>query len=119
MSVEAERDGETVKLRVQNLEPLEAAAANVQQSLKIVLDRRTVQANEGSAMAELRALLAKSPPTNGKGGEIRLAMEVESVPGRRGAPREIEFKLPGRYDIGPRQQGELLTVPGVLDVMEV
>jgi DNA polymerase-3 subunit alpha len=119
MSVEAERDGETVKLRVQNLEPLEAAAANVQQSLKIVLDRRTVQANEGSAMAELRALLAKAPPTNGKGGEIRLAMEVEGVPGRRGAPREIEFKLPGRYDIGPRQQGELLTVPGVLDVMEV
>ena len=101
------------------VEPLESAAANVQQSLKIVLDRRAVQANAGSAMAELRALLAKAPPTNGKGGEIRLSMEVESVPGRRGAPREIEFKLPGRYDIGPRQQGELLTVPGVLDVMEV
>jgi len=119
MSVEAERDGETVKLRVQNLEPLESAAANVQQSLKIVLDRRTVQAANGSAMSELRALLAKAPPTTGKGGEIRLAMEVEGVPGRRGAPREIEFKLPGRYDIGPRQQGELLTVPGVLDVVEV
>jgi len=119
MSVEAERDGETVKLRVQNLEPLEAAAANVQQSLKIVLDRRSMQGDGGGAMAELRALLAKAPPTNGKGGEIRLVMEVESVPGRRGQPREIEFKLPGRYDIGPRQQGELLTVPGVLDVMEV
>ena len=119
MSVEAERDGETVKLRVQNLEPLEAAAASVQQSLKIVLDRRSIQGAGSSAMAELRALLAKAPPTNGKGGEIRLAMEVESVPGRRGQPREIEFKLPGRYDIGPRQQGELLTVPGVLDVMEV
>jgi len=119
MSVEAERDGETVKLRVQNLEPLEAAAANVQQSLRIVLDRRAAQVAGGGAMAELRALLAKAPPTNGKGGEIRLAMEVESVPGRRGQPREIEFKLPGRYDIGPRQQGELLTVPGVLDVLEV
>jgi DNA polymerase-3 subunit alpha len=119
MSVEAERDGETVKLRVQNLEPLEAAAANVQQSLKIVLDRRSMQGAGGGAMAELRELLAKAPPANGKGGEIRLAMEVESVPGRRGQPREIEFKLPGRYDIGPRQQGELLTVPGVLDVMEV
>ena len=118
MSVEAERDGETVKLRVQNLEPLESAAANVQQSLKIVLDRRTIQASNGSAMAELRALLDKAP-ANGRGGEIRLAMEVESVPGRRGAPREIEFKLPGRFDIGPRQQGELLTIPGVLDVMEV
>jgi DNA polymerase-3 subunit alpha len=118
MSVEAERDGETVKLRVQNLEPLEAAAANVQQSLKIVLDRRTVQTTS-SAMAELHALLAKAPPSNGKGGEIRLSMEVESVPGRRGAPREIEFKLPGRFDIGPRQQGELMTVPGVLDVVEV
>ena len=118
MSVEAERDGDTVKLRVQNLEPLESAAANVQQSLKIVLDRRTVQASKGKAMAELRALLDKAP-ANGKGGEIRLAMEVENIAGGRGALREVEFKLPGRYDIGPRQQGELLTVPGVLDVLEV
>ena len=118
MSVEAERDGDTVKLRVQNLEPLESAAANVQQSLKIVLDRRTVQASKGTAMAELRALLDKAP-ANGKGGEIRLAMEVENIAGGRGALREVEFKLPGRYDIGPRQQGELLTVPGVLDVLEV
>ena len=37
----------------------------------------------------------------------------------RGTPREIEFTLPGRYDIGPRQQGELMTVPGVLEVVEI
>jgi hypothetical protein len=108
-----------VKLRVQNLEPLEAAAASVQQSLKIVLDRRAVQATNGSAMAELRALLGNAPPTNGKGGEVRLAMEVESAPGRRGQLREIEIKLPGRFDIGPRQQGQMMTVPGVLDVLEI
>ena len=119
LSVEAERDGETLKLRVQNIEPLEAAAANVQRALRIVLDRRSVQAKQGQAMAELRALLDKAPPVNGKGGEIHLSMEVESVPGSRGTPREIEFTLPGRYDIGPRQQGELMTVPGVLEVVEI
>jgi DNA polymerase-3 subunit alpha len=119
LSVEAERDGETLKLRVQNIEPLEAAAANVQRALKIVLDRRSVQAKEGQAMAELRALLDKAPPVNGRGGEIHLSMEVENVPGSRGTPREIEFTLPGRYDIGPRQQGELMTVPGVLEVVEI
>jgi DNA polymerase III subunit alpha len=119
LSVEAERDGETLKLRVQNIEPLEAAAANVQRALRIVLDRRSLQETEGKAMAELRALLDKAPPVNGKGGEIHLSMEVESVPGSRGTPREIEFTLPGRYDIGPRQQGVLMTVPGVLEVVEI
>ena len=119
LSVEAERDGETLKLRVQNIEPLEAAAANVQRALRIVLDRRSVQAKEGQAMVELRALLDKAPPVNGRGGEIHLSMEVESVPGSRGTPREIEFTLPGRYDIGPRQQGVLMTVPGVLEVVEI
>jgi DNA polymerase-3 subunit alpha len=119
LSVEAERDGETLKLRVQNIEPLEAAAANVQRALRIVLDRRSLQETKGTAMAELRALLDKAPPINGRGGEIHLTMEVESVPGSRGTPREIEFTLPGRYDIGPRQQGELMTVPGVLEVVEI
>jgi DNA polymerase III subunit alpha len=119
LSVEAERDGETLKLRVQNIEPLEAAAANVQRALRIVLDRRSLQESEGKSMAELRALLDKAPPVNGRGGEIHLSMEVESVPGSRGTPREVEFTLPGRYDIGPRQQGELMTVPGVLEVVEI
>jgi DNA polymerase-3 subunit alpha len=119
LSVEAERDGETLKLRVQNIEPLEAAAANVQRALRIVLDRRSLQETEGKGMAELRALLDKAPPVNGKGGEIHLSMEVENVPGSRGTPREIEFTLPGRYDIGPRQQGVLMTVPGVLEVVEI
>jgi DNA polymerase-3 subunit alpha len=119
LSVEAERDGETLKLRVQNIEPLEAAAANVQRALRIVLDRRSLQETKGTAMAELRALLDKAPPVNGRGGEIHLSMEVESVPGSRGTPREIEFTLPGRYDIGPRQQGVLMTVPGVLEVVEI
>ena len=119
LSVEAERDGETVKLRVQNIEPLESAAANVQRALRIVLDRHTLQSAKADPIAELRALLDQAPPINGKGGEIHLQMEVDSVPGFRGTPREIEFTLPGRYDIGPRQQGMLMTVPGVLEVLEI
>jgi hypothetical protein len=51
------------------------------------------------------------------GGEVRLALEVEGASGRRGQVREIEFMLRGRFDLGPRLQGEFLTVPGVLDVM--
>ena len=119
LSVEAERDGETVKLRVQNIEPLESAAANVQRALRIVLDRRAMQTAKTDPIAELRALLDQAPPVNGKGGEIQLSLEVDSVPGFRGTPREIEFTLPGRYDIGPRQQGVLMTVPGVLEVVEI
>ena len=33
--------------------------------------------------------------------------------------REVEFALPGRFDISPAQQGEISTVPGVLEVVEV
>ena len=40
VSVEAERDGETMKMRVQSLEALDKAAASVPRNLKLVLDRK-------------------------------------------------------------------------------
>ena len=46
LSVAAERDGDTVKLRVEGLEALDKAAAGVQRGLRVVLDRRLVQAGK-------------------------------------------------------------------------
>ena len=112
LSVEAERDGETVKLRVQGMERLDTAAANVQRGLRVVLDPHTVGTPKGR-MNEIKALLK----AGGK-GEIRFAMEVAGVPNVPGI-RAIEFSLPGRYELGPQQRGEIATVPGVLEVVEI
>ena len=107
LTVEAERDGETLKMRVQSIEPLEVAAATVQRGLRVVLDRRLVQAN-GTQLDELSKLLR-----SGGKGEIRLVVPLPD----RG--QEVELALSGRYEVGPMQMGELSTLPGVLEVIEI
>ncbi|NOU06813.1 MAG: DNA polymerase III subunit alpha, partial [Hyphomicrobiaceae bacterium] len=111
VSVEAERDGETMKLRVQGLQSLEDAAAQVQRGLRVLLDRRALQSQKIS-LDGLRAEL--KPATNPRsGGEVVLALELDD------RERLIEFNLPGRFDVGPMIQGHLSTLPGVLDVIEL
>ena len=112
VSVEAERDGDTVKLRVQGMQALDEAAAGVQRGLKLVLDRRMLQSRKISLdtlKAELR------PPSGGlkSGGEIRVVLELDD------RERTLEIDLPGRYDVGPMMQGHLTTIPGVLDVLDL
>jgi DNA polymerase-3 subunit alpha len=107
LTVEAERDGETLKMRVQSIEALETAAANVQRGLKLVLDRGLAQAH-GARLDELRTLLK-----SGGKGEIRLVVPLPD----RG--QEVELTLPGRYEIGPMQMGELSTLPGILEILEI
>jgi len=111
VSVEAERDGETTKMRVQGIEALDKAVAGLQRGYAIVLDRRAVQA--GTALAELKQLLKP-----GGKGEIRLMVEIDDFPSR-GSGRAVEFTMPGRYDLSPHVRGLLTTAPGVLDVRDL
>ncbi|MDX2201739.1 MAG: DNA polymerase III subunit alpha [Hyphomicrobiaceae bacterium] len=106
VSVEGERDGETLKLRAQGVQSLDEAAASVQRGLKVVLDKRVAQAK--GTLGELKALLKP-----GGKGTITIALALEE----RG--REVELALPGRFDISPAQQGVISTVPGVIEVVEV
>ena len=107
LAVNAERDGDTVKMRVDGLEALDKAVAGVQRGLKVVLDQRVVQSNAAS-IAELKSHLKP-----GGKGEIRIVLALED----RG--KEMEFVVPGRFDISPSRAGELATVPGVLEVVEI
>jgi len=107
LAVSAERDEDTVKMRVEGLEALDKAAAGVQRGLKVVLDRRLVQAGAGSIAA------LKSQLKHGGKGEIRLVLPLED----RG--REIELVIPGRYDVSPARAGILSTTPGVVEVLEI
>jgi DNA polymerase III subunit alpha len=107
LSVEAERDGETVKLRAQGIEALDAAAGAMQRGLKVVLDPHCI-AQRKDALGELREQLKP-----GGKGEIRLVLQLED----RG--REMEFALPGRYDVSPMRKGMLSTVQAVVEVVEM
>jgi DNA polymerase III subunit alpha len=112
VSVEAERDGENVKLRVQGLQALDEAAASIQRGLRITLDGRALQSKK-ITLETLKAEL--KPPSGGPktGGEIRAILEL---PDRE---RILEIDIPGRWDVGPMMQGHLGTLPGVLDVADL
>ena len=112
IGVEAERDGDTLKLRVNSLEALDEVAASVQSGLKLILDSNVIARQPGWKAEILERLIPRA--YNGrKGGEIRLVMELPE----RG--RELEFKVPGSFDVSPQQAGALSTVPGVREVVEL
>jgi DNA polymerase III subunit alpha len=107
LSVSAERDGDTVKMRVEGLRGLDDAAAGVQRGLKLVLDRHALQKSR-DPVTKLKSHLKQ-----GGKGEIRLVLPLED----RG--REVELIIPGRYDVSPSSAGILSTTPGVVDVSEI
>ncbi len=107
LAVTAERDGDAVKMRVEGIEALDKAAAGVQRGLKVVLDRRLLEKN-----ADPMALLKSHLLAGGK-GEIRLVLALDD----RG--KEVEFTIPGRYDVSPARAGILSTMPGVVEVLEI
>ena len=107
ISVEAERDGETVKMRVQSLEALDKAAAAVPRNMKVTLDRKAVVANTAK-LADMRA----SFKPGARGGEIRLVLPLAD----RGC--EMEFVLPGRYDVSPQDTGKISAMAIVADIAE-
>jgi DNA polymerase-3 subunit alpha len=110
LNVEAERDGDTVKMRVQSMEALDKAAAEIDRGLKIVFDTGVLAARRG-VVEEFKAQLKPGQAGAKRGGEVRLVLPVGA--------RELEIILPGRYDVSPAQAGQLSTVPGVVEVVEI
>ncbi len=110
LNVEAERDGETVKMRVQSMERLDRAAAGVQRGLKIVLDERAIRAKRAN-LADIKQYLK---PAAGRGGAtIEMWLRLYDV------DREIKLDMPGKFDISPSDAGVISTVPGVLEVTDI
>jgi DNA polymerase-3 subunit alpha len=107
ISVEAERDGDTLKMRVQGLESLDKAAASVPRNMKVVLDRKVV-ASTASRLGDMRSCMKPA----GRGGEVRLVLPLTD----RGY--EMEFVLPGRYEVSPQDAGRLSAIAGVTEVIE-
>ncbi|MCA6297979.1 MAG: DNA polymerase III subunit alpha [Phenylobacterium sp.] len=97
------RDGE-VRFFGDDAESVEAAIENAVAGLRVHVSPRSL------AIDALKARLTAAP--QGRGGEIVLVAPVEGG-------REIEVRLPGRFDLGPAVRGALKTAPGVVFVEDV
>ncbi|MGI9480484.1 MAG: DNA polymerase III subunit alpha [Hyphomicrobiaceae bacterium] len=108
VGIEAEWDGDTIKMRVQGIESLNSAAGAVRCPLRITLDRHALSNGKSEALlAELRDSLKPGRD------EIRLLVDVADK------SQVCELVLPGRYDTTPPSRGVLSAIDGVLDVNEI
>jgi DNA polymerase-3 subunit alpha len=108
VAVEAETDGESIKMRVQAIESLDAAAAAVRRPLRLRLDGGALA--NGKAARLLEELQQSLKPGR---DEIRVLIDLQGRPG------ECELTLPGRYDTSPPSQGMLAIIEGVLAIDEL
>jgi DNA polymerase-3 subunit alpha len=108
VSIEAEFDGETIKMRVQGIESLDSAAGSIRCPLRITLDGHAL--SNGKAEALLQELRECLKPGR---DEIRLIVDVPAK------ARQYDVVLPGRYDTSPPSRGVLSTIDGVLTIDEI
>jgi DNA polymerase-3 subunit alpha len=109
VSVEAERDGDTLKMRAQSIEALDKAAAGVPRNLKLVLDHRQCAKSGAERLPEISNRLKPAS----KGGEVRIVLPLIE----HGC--EMEFVLPGRYDVSPQEAGRFASLAIVAEVVEL
>ena len=100
----AEVQGDEVRARIQSVEPLDDAAANLQKGLRVFL-------RDGAPLEAVAKRLEPAPRAahaNGD-GEVSVVLLL-----KRGT--EVEVKLPGRFKVSPQIAGAIKAVPGVVQV---
>ena len=100
----AEVQGDEVRARIQSVEPLDQAAANLQKGLRVFL--RDPAPLEGVARR-----LEPAPRSNHQNGDGEVSMILQLAEGT-----EVEVKLPGRFKVSPQVAGAIKAVPGVVQV---
>jgi DNA polymerase-3 subunit alpha len=100
----AEVQGDDVRARIQSAEPLDAAAANLHQGLRVFLrDDKPIE-----AVAKRLEPAPVRAQANGD-GEVSLVLLLDRA-------TEVEVKLPGRFKVSPQIAGAIKAVPGVVQV---
>jgi DNA polymerase III subunit alpha len=100
----AEVQGDEVRARIQAVDALDSAAANLQKGLRVFL-------RDGAPLEAVAKRLEPAPRSahaNGD-GEVSVVLLL-----RRGT--EVEVKLPGRFKVSPQIAGAIKAVPGVVQV---
>jgi len=106
LNVEAERDGDALKMRVQDVKSLDEMVEQVPRTVLARIDGDEIARNP-AIVAQLRALLRPGKT------ELKLELEVS------GYERPVPVAPKGRYDLSARTIGRMTTVPGVITVDEV
>ncbi|PWB93232.1 DNA polymerase III subunit alpha [Methylosinus sporium] len=101
VTLSAALEGEDVRARITEVQPLAAAAAKAQKGLRIFLQ-------DAAPLDALKSRLA----TRGE-GEVSIVVALERM------ASEVEIKLPGGYSVSADVAGALKTIPGVLAVEHV
>jgi DNA polymerase-3 subunit alpha len=91
-------EGEEVRVRIETVEQLDAAAAGLQSSLRIFL-------RDDAPISSIRERLRERGE-----GEVSIVVAIEN------GGREVEVKLPGRFRTSPQIAGALKAIPGVVTV---
>jgi len=102
LTVDVRDEGESLRITVQSIEPLDAAVAHAAAGLRV----RLADANALPALTRLM--------TRESGGKGRVSLIVPVA-----AAREVEIVLPGGFKIGPGIRSSVQAVPGVLEVQDV
>jgi DNA polymerase III subunit alpha len=100
----AEVQGDEVRARIQSVDRLDSAAANLQKGLRVFL-------RDGAPLEAVAKRLESAPGSahaNGN-GEVSVVLLL-----KRGT--EVEVKLPGRFKVSPQIAGAIKAVPGVVQV---
>jgi DNA polymerase-3 subunit alpha len=100
----AEMQGDEVRARIQSVEPLDAAAANLNKGLRVFLRNETPI----EAVAKRLETVPRNAAANGDGEVSMVLMLAQGT--------EVEVKLPGRFKVSPQIAGAIKAVPGVVQV---
>ena len=100
----AEVQGDEVRARIQSVDALDSAAANLQKGLRVFL-------RDGAPLEAVAKRLEPAPRSAHANGDGEVSMVLLL---RRGT--EVEVKLPGRFKVSPQIAGAIKAVPGVVQV---
>ncbi len=101
VGVEAEVDGDDIKLKIATVQPIDKVASETSNGLRLFID-------DAAALASIQACL----PPKGRG---QLSLIVDADAGRK----EVEITLPGRFDVTPQARGALKAIDGVVHVEDL
>jgi DNA polymerase-3 subunit alpha len=118
----AEAQGDEVRCRIQNVQPLDDAAEQISRSLRVYLRdaapiesvARRLDAMRGAPDRHGRAAgarLSRGEPGTGGEGEVSMVLLLNEA--------EVEIRLPGRFKVSPQIAGAIKAVPGVVQVEAV
>jgi DNA polymerase-3 subunit alpha len=101
LTVSASMEGDEVRCRIQNAEPLDKAASKVQKAIRVFV-------REDAPVKSIGQRLAKKGE-----GAVSLVILLD------GGEGEVEVRLPGQYDVSPAAVGAMKSIAGVVDVRTV